>query len=52
MGARTRKGYGPDRYVSGRRTLIDIKESLRRSHAVGGLREQRRAAVVVSPHHG
>jgi hypothetical protein len=31
MGARTRKGYGPDRYVSGRRTLIDIKESLRRS---------------------
>jgi hypothetical protein len=31
MGARTRKLYGADRYVSGRRTLIYIKESLRRS---------------------
>jgi phage tail sheath protein FI len=31
MGARTRKAYGADRYVSGRRTLIYIKESLRRS---------------------
>ena len=41
MGARTRKGYGPDRYVSGRRTLIDIKESLRAVDAVRGLREQR-----------
>jgi phage tail sheath protein FI len=31
MGARTRKLYGADRYISGRRTLIYIKESLRRS---------------------
>jgi hypothetical protein len=31
MGARTRKGYGPDKYVSGRRVLIAVKESLRRS---------------------
>lgn len=31
MGARTRKAYGADRYVSARRTLIYIKESLRRS---------------------
>lgn len=31
MGARTRKLYGADRYVSARRTLIYIKESLRRS---------------------
>ena len=31
MGARTRKGYGPDHYISARRTLIAIKESLRRS---------------------
>jgi phage tail sheath protein FI len=31
MGARTRKEYGVDRYVSARRTLIYIKESLRRS---------------------
>jgi hypothetical protein len=31
MGARTRKTYGVDRYVSARRTLIYIKESLRRS---------------------
>lgn len=31
MGARTRKGYGPDRYVSARRVLINLKESLRRS---------------------
>jgi len=31
MGARTRKLYGPDRYVSTRRALIYIKESLRRS---------------------
>jgi hypothetical protein len=29
MGARTRKIYGPDKYVSGRRTLIYIKEKLR-----------------------
>jgi hypothetical protein len=31
MGARTRKSYGADRYVSGRRTLIYVAESLRRS---------------------
>jgi hypothetical protein len=31
MGGRTRKTYGADRYVSARRTLISIKESLRRS---------------------
>jgi hypothetical protein len=31
MGARTRKTYGADRYVSARRTLISIKESLRQS---------------------
>jgi phage tail sheath protein FI len=31
MGARTRKSYGADKYVSARRTLIAIKESLRRS---------------------
>lgn len=31
MGARTRKQYGADRYISARRTLIYIKESLRRS---------------------
>jgi hypothetical protein len=31
MGARTRKLYGPDQYVSARRALIYIKESLRRS---------------------
>jgi uncharacterized protein len=31
MGARTRKAYGVDRYISARRTLISIKESLRRS---------------------
>lgn len=31
MGARTRKIYGPDKYVSGRRTLIYIKEKLRQS---------------------
>lgn len=31
MGARTGKQYGADRYVSARRTLIYIKESLRRS---------------------
>jgi hypothetical protein len=31
MGARTRKTYGADRYVSARRTLINIKESLRQS---------------------
>ena len=31
MGARTRKGYGPDRYVSARRVLIALKEQLRRS---------------------
>jgi len=31
MGARTRKPYGADRYVSARRTLIFIKESLRRA---------------------
>ena len=31
MGARTRRGYGPDRYISARRVLINIKESLRRS---------------------
>jgi phage tail sheath protein FI len=31
MGGRTRKTYGADRYVSARRTLIQIKESLRRS---------------------
>lgn len=35
MGARTRKLYGADRYVSGRRTLIYIKESLRRSTQFG-----------------
>jgi len=29
MGARTRKSYGPDHYVSARRTLIYIKEALR-----------------------
>jgi hypothetical protein len=33
MGARTRKLYGADRYVSARRTLIYIKEYLRRSTA-------------------
>lgn len=33
MGARTRKLYGADRYVSARRTLIYLKESLRRSTA-------------------
>ena len=31
MGARTRKGYGPDRYISARRVLIALKEQLRRS---------------------
>jgi hypothetical protein len=31
MGARTRKSYGADKYISARRTLIAIKESLRRS---------------------
>jgi hypothetical protein len=31
MGARTRKSYGPDHYISARRTLINIKEQLRRS---------------------
>jgi hypothetical protein len=31
MGARTRKSYGVDKYLSARRTLIGIKESLRRS---------------------
>jgi phage tail sheath protein FI len=31
MGARTRKSYGADRYVSARRTLIYINEVLRRS---------------------
>jgi hypothetical protein len=31
MGARTRKGYGPDHYLSARRTLINLKESMRRS---------------------
>jgi uncharacterized protein len=31
MGGRTRKTYGADRYVSARRTLIQIKEQLRRS---------------------
>jgi hypothetical protein len=31
MGARTRKTYGADRYVSARRTLIFIKEVLRRT---------------------
>ena len=31
MGARTRKGYGPDRYISARRVLINLKEQLRRS---------------------
>jgi hypothetical protein len=31
MGARTRKTYGADRYISARRTLISIKESLRQS---------------------
>lgn len=31
MGARTRKVYGADRYISARRTLIYIKESMRRS---------------------
>lgn len=33
MGARTRKLYGADRYISARRTLIYIKESLKRSTA-------------------
>jgi hypothetical protein len=31
MGGRTRKTYGTDRYVSARRTLIYIKEAMRRS---------------------
>jgi len=31
MGGRTRKQFGADKYVSARRTLISIKESLRRS---------------------
>jgi hypothetical protein len=31
MGARTRKSYGPDHYISARRTLINIKEQMRRS---------------------
>ena len=31
MGARTRKGYGADRYISARRVLINLKEQLRRS---------------------
>ena len=31
MGARTRKTYGADRYISARRTLIYIKEVLRRT---------------------
>jgi len=31
MGGRTRKSYGTDRYVSARRTLIYIKEVMRRS---------------------
>ena len=31
MGGRTRKTYGADRYISARRTLISIKESLRQS---------------------
>lgn len=33
MGARTRKQFGVDRYVSGRRTIIFIEESLRRASA-------------------
>lgn len=31
MGARTRKVYGADRYISARRTLIYIKESMKRA---------------------
>ena len=31
MGGRTRKTYGADRYISARRTLIYVKEVLRRS---------------------
>lgn len=31
MGARTRKSYGADRYVSARRTLIYVKEVMKRS---------------------
>lgn len=31
MGARTRKSFGPDRYVNQRRTLIYIREVMRRS---------------------
>jgi len=31
MGARTRKSYGADRYISARRTLIYIKEVMKRS---------------------
>ena len=31
MGARTRKTYGADRYLSARRVLINLKEQLRRS---------------------
>ena len=31
MGARTRKAFGADRYVSGRRTLIYLREVLKRS---------------------
>ena len=31
MGARTRKLYGPDRYVSARRNLIYIEDSLKQS---------------------
>jgi phage tail sheath protein FI len=31
MGGRTRKTYGTDRYISARRTLIYIKEAMRRS---------------------
>ena len=51
MGARTRKSYGPDRYVSARRTLIYIKESAAAQHPVRRLREQRRAPVVVAADH-
>ena len=51
MGARTRKGYGPDRYISARRVLIDLKEQLRRSTQYADLREQRRAPVVLAADH-
>ena len=52
MGGRTRKLYGPDRYVSTRRTLIFIKETLKLSHSMGGVPEQRRSPVVVAPSDG